>query len=105
MAMNKKTTGRIMNKKAFAFLPILVGGAIAFLGVYFLGFLPIPKLEKFQSATNFYVLVMLWFSIQAGIFYLFFKGGTYFAKGINFIKTKVLKLSYNFENYMITHYS
>jgi amino acid transporter len=105
--MNKKTTQRsgIWNKKAFAFLPIVLFGSLSFLGLYMLGFLPIPKLEKFQSATNFYILVLLWFLIQAGIFYLFFKGGTYLAKGINFIKTKVLRLSYNFEDYMITHYS
>jgi len=104
--MDKKTRIKMtMNKKAIAPIVIAVGGVIAFLGVYFLGFLPIPKLAKFQASVNFYVMVLLWFSIQIGVFYLFFKGGTYFAKGINFVKTKILKLSYNFENYMITHYS
>lgn len=100
--MDKKTN---MNKKGFAFIPLLLFGAITFLGAYFLGFLPIAKLVKFQASVNFYAMVLLWFLIQAGIFYLFYQGGIYFVKGLNFIKYKILKLSYNFENYMITNYS
>lgn len=100
--MNKKAR---MNKKAVAFIPIILFLGAIFLVIYLLGFLPIPSFAKIKNITNYYILVIIWFLVQGLFIYLYFKGATYITKGISFIKQKIIRGSYNLERYLITNYS
>jgi hypothetical protein len=92
-----------MNKRAVAPMIIILGILAVVVGIYIVLFIPIPAFTEFRRTINFYVIVLLWFLVQAGFIFLYFEMGMYMKKGFGFYKNTVMKLSLKVREFIITH--
>lgn len=92
----------IKNKKAIAPLVAILTILLVMLGLYIVLFIPIPAFTKIRITINYYFVVMLWFLIQFGIFYLYYKLVRYLVQGALMFKDNFLKWNMDVKHFILT---
>jgi len=93
----------IKNKRGFAPLFIILGIFLALIVIYLLLFLPFPSFTKVRTIINYFMIIILWIIIQAGLLYTYFKLGSFSVQGFNILKGKLVKVSLGLKKFLIIH--
>lgn len=90
----------LKNKRGVA--PILV--VLMILGVlllfYIVLYLPIPAFKSLRYTINYWGIVLAFFSIQAGIVYLYYKVFSLFFKGFKDIQRNLMSYTDKFKKFI-----
>lgn len=89
------------NRKGLTPIVILTFIAITMIVVYLLLYLPIPAFKNFRATINYFLIIALWFVLQAFVVFAYIKLGQLAIKGIRILKTKVLKWNTQLERYIV----
>jgi hypothetical protein len=93
----------IKNKKGFAPLFTILFVFLALIVIYLLLFIPFPAFTKIRMIINYFMIIILWVIIQAGLLYAYFKLGSFAVSGFNILKGKFVKVSLNLKKFLIIH--
>ena len=88
-----------MNKKGIAVIFVFLFVILGLIAIYLLLFLPIPAFTKVRTIINYFLIVILWFVIQALFIYTYFRLGLLAFKGFNLYKTKVGILAFKTQQF------
>jgi hypothetical protein len=93
-----------MNKKGIA--PIIIFAVIIMFLIfaYLLLFLPIPSFKLIKAIINYIIIIILFFTVQAGFIYAYYKVGSLAIRGYKMYKNTFKKWTYNLESLLITHH-
>lgn len=90
------------NKRGVATFTIIAGLLIALIIVYLILHLPIPAFTSIKNLINYFIVVILWFIVQTGIIYGYYRLGILVGKGYNIYKNKIHLWTVNVKNFIIT---
>lgn len=91
------------NKKGIAIITTIVTIVLILLVIYLILYLPIPKFAKIKNFVNYIMILIVWFALQVGLVFLYFKLGTYAVRGWNFYKNKIQMWTINVKRFLLTH--
>lgn len=92
-----------MSKKAVApVMIVLIGFGILAL-FYVVLLIPIPAFTQLRKTINYFIMIILWFLVQALFLGIYFEVAVYMRKGFYFYKENLLKLSIKINNFIETH--
>lgn len=92
-----------MNRKGLAPLAIVLFIFLILTGIYVVLFIPIPAFTKLRVTINYYFVVIIWFALQVGIVYAYYKLAVLIVRGFNIYKNKLLKLTFNVKKFILRH--
>lgn len=90
-------------KKGIAVLFIILFIILALIVIYCFLFIPIPAFTKVRMIINYFLIIILWFVLQAGLIWCYVKAGSYVEKSIFTIRTKVMNWSSKIQYYIAVH--
>lgn len=93
----------MINKKAFSPIIAIMLVGVVILAFYLLLFLPIPAFTSLRKTINYFLVIGLWFLIQALLIYFYFKMGFYTKKILYTYKNFLRTVSFKIQDYIITH--
>jgi amino acid transporter len=91
-----------MNKRGFVF-PVLIFVIIALIFVYILLYLPIPAFAQIKGIIHYLMIVIVWFVLQIGIIYGYYKVGVLAVRGFRIYKNKLQLWTFNVKSFLFTH--
>jgi len=94
---------KIKGKRGIAPLFIILIIILILIVVYCFLFIPIPAFTKLRTIINYFLIIILWITIQAGFILAYYKLGTLAVKGFTIVRTNILKWSLNVRNYILIH--
>lgn len=88
-----------MNKKGIILPLMMVFGVIVafYLALY------LPWFANIRAVVNYFLMIVLWFSIQALFIFSFFQIGKYSTKAFKFYKEGILKIADRFNKLIVFH--
>lgn len=92
-----------MNKRGFAPLFVILGLVLGLIIIYCLLFIPIPAFTKVRMLVNYFLIIILWVLIQAGLIYGYYHGGKFVVRGFSTLKKMLTNWSLSIEKFIITH--
>lgn len=90
----------IKGRKGIAPIVIVLVIFAIILLFYVVLYLPIPAFKALRYTINYFAILLIFFSIQVGIVYLYYKGISYFTKGFNDIKKGIMGYTEKFKQYI-----
>lgn len=94
---------KMKNKKGVApVMIVLIGFGILAL-FYVVLLIPIPAFTQLRKTINYFIMIVLWFLVQALFLGIYFEVAVYMRKGFYFYKENLLKLSIKINNFIETH--
>jgi hypothetical protein len=91
------------NKKGIAPIAVIVAILLGLGVFYMLLFLPIPAFKAIRMSSNFFMVLVLWFTIQAIFIYGYFKLGQLIFRGIAYYKMGLKRLTQGFKKWLLIH--
>lgn len=90
------------SKRAIAPLFLILFSAFFLLTIYIGLFIPIPAFTKLRMMINYFLILVVWFILQAGLIYGYYRIGNFVVNGFLQFKSKLLKLSSRIEKYILS---
>jgi hypothetical protein len=91
------------NRKAVAPLFVFLIIILILIAVYITLFIPIPAFQKLRMIINYFLIIILWVVLQAGLIYVYFRIGTYSTKGFNTMRGLVTRGTFKMRHFIIIH--
>lgn len=90
-----------MNKRGFVF-PVIIFVILTLLVVYIILYLPIPAFAQIKGIIHYIMILILWFVLQVGIIYAYYRVGTLAFRGFIIYKNKLQFWTFNVKNFLFT---
>lgn len=90
------------SKRAIAPLFLILFSVFFLITIYIGLFIPIPAFTKLRMMINYFLILIVWFIIQAGLVYGYYRIGSFVVNGLLQFKSKIMKFSSRIEKYILS---
>jgi hypothetical protein len=91
------------SKRGIAPLFLILMIVFILIVIYCLLFIPIPAFTKVRMIVNYFLIIILWITIQTGLIFGYYKLISFAIKGFGTGKKKIANLSLKMKKYIISH--
>lgn len=92
-----------MMKNKRGVVPIFITVIGVILALYVLLLLPIPAFTRIRAGINYYLIVALWITIQAGLVYGVYRVIKYMKDALKMYKKQLLHMDLKIKDFILTH--
>jgi hypothetical protein len=88
------------NRRGVAPIVVVLGIFGVILLIYLLLYLPIPAFKAMRYSINYWMILLVFFSVQAGIIYIFYKLISLSSKGFKDLKGAITNYTNTFKDFI-----